>query len=157
MALKTPPEKAPASPKPDRAPAASAPDVIVANTTVLELALYNLYTWQGDTYERGKPYRFKNSDALILLGEQDLGRPIWRIFRPATKKEARNAQQQEVVDATLVKATRPTVEMAFGRKPSDKIERIDVGDDSEIADILNATDEGEPEPPTESDGGDVTV
>jgi len=128
--------------KPEEAPAVANPH---ANTTVLELALYKIYTWQGVTYERGKPYRFKNSDAMILLGEHDHGRPVWRIYTPPTKK---SAPRNEIVDATRVQAQLPVDE--FGTvlvAPDTTKKRIDVGTDDEISDILSRPD----------DGGDVTV
>jgi hypothetical protein len=107
-------------------------------TTVLELALYKNYTWGNVTYEKGKPYRFRNSDAMVLLAEHDTGRPIWRIYQ---KPKPRQAPRNEIVDATSVTATLP-VEEPMGLKTE---KRIDVGTDDEIADILNR------------DGGDITV
>lgn len=129
------------SPEKTEAPAVSP----TANTTVLELALYKLYTWQGQTYEKGKPYRFKNNDAMILLGEHDTGRPVWRIYKPPTE---RKAPRNEIVDATRVQAQLPTDEFGAVLATPDRVnKRIDVGTDDEIADILNRPD----------DGGDVTV
>lgn len=60
MALKTERAEAPAKPAND-------------GTTILELALYKIYTWGANTYEAGKPYRFRNADAMQLMSEQDLG------------------------------------------------------------------------------------
>jgi hypothetical protein len=105
-------------------------------TTVLELALYKKYTWQGTTYDAGKPYRFRNQDAMILLAEHDTGRPVWKIWRPAPPKEA---PKNEVQDATSVQAQLPIEEPGVTLPPR----RIDVGDDSEIADILTVSNEGD--------------
>lgn len=103
---------------------------------MLELALYKIYTWGAMTYEAGKPYRFRNADAMILLAEQDLGRPIWKLWRKPVPKAA---PKNEPVDVTMVHAPIPVNELgevstAPVGAPADK--RIDVGDDSEIADIL---------------------
>ena len=118
-----------------------------ANTTVLELSLYTKYTWGNVTYEKGKPYRFKNSDAMVLLGERDLDRPIWKMYHPPA---ARQAPRNEIVDATMRSAPIPVDE--FGQdvqlSAPPKPKRLDIGDDSEIADILNQQDD---------DGGNVTV
>lgn len=118
---------------------------VAQQTTVLELALYKIYTWGGVTYEKGKPYRFKNSDAMVLLAEQDTGRPVWRLYRPEKPKQA---PKNEIVDATNIKAPTPLDE--FGTPLSVAAleqKRIDVGDDSEIADIIGKEDSS----------GDVTV
>ena len=115
----------------------------LSETTVLELALYQIYTWQFNTYEKGKPYRFRNSDAMILLSEQDLGRPIWRLYRPPLKKQTPKA---EIVDATQVVASLPVEEPMFGTLNKEQ-RRIEIGDDSEIADLL----------PKDDSSGDVTV
>lgn len=126
---------------------ASAKPPVAVNTTVLELAMYKLYTWGGYTYEKGKPYRFKNSDAMILLGEMDTGRPVWKIYRPPPVKQA---PKNEIVDATMIAAPTPVDE--FGQplmSSDDPAKRIDVGSDDEIADILNRPDIDE--------SGDVTV
>lgn len=119
---------------------------VPANTTVLELALYKIYTWGNITYEQGKPYRFKNSDAMILLSERDFDRPIWKIHKPQRPKQA---PRNDVVDATMISAPVPVDE--FGASvlgaPDKEKKRIDVGTDDEIADILTRPD----------DSGDVTV
>jgi len=112
------------------------PEPVKPNTTVLELAMYTQYTWQGETYEKGKPYRFKTEDAMQLLAETDTGRPIWKLYQAP---KPRVAPKNEVVDATGVKAG--TLDAAMGMPPASR--RIDVGDDSEIKDIL--------------EGGDITV
>jgi len=125
-------------------PAATPAQPPFTQTTVLELALYKLYTWQNNTYEQGKPYRFRNEDAMLLLGEQDLGRQVWKLYQPPKKREA---PKHEIVDATRVVATRPVEDVGFGtlNKASG---RIEVGTDDEIQDILERNEEG---------GGDVTV
>jgi len=106
-------------------------------TTVLELALYKIYTWQGHTYEQGKPYRFKNEDAMVLLSEQDIGRQVWKLYRPAPKA---HAPKTEIQDATSVHASRPP-EDTWGISTVNKEQkRVDIGDDSEIQDVLGAID-----------------
>ena len=118
---------------------------VAAQTTVLELALYKKYTWQGFTYEANKPYRFKNTDAMMLLNEQDLGRPVWRIYRPPV---ARRQTKAEIVDATDVQVAPPVDEFGVVKIDSPN-KRIDIGNDDEIADILNK--------PEQNAEGDVTV
>ena len=129
MALKT--EKTDVSPEATKA----AP---VQATTVLELAMYKMYTWGGVTYEAGKPYRFRSQDAMMLLSETDMDRPIWKIYQ---QPKAKQVPKNEVVDATSAHASLPVEEL--GGVPSEK--RLEVGSDDEIADILNPSD------------GDVTV
>lgn len=129
MALKTAAKK-PAS-----------PPVPESETTVLELALYKIYTWGDTTYEKGKPYRFRNADALRLLAEQDLGRPVWKIYQPPRKKEA---PKNEIVDATSVSVGPEQDEFGDQTAPIPLPEkRIDVGSDDEIEDILNRPDGNE--------------
>lgn len=132
MALKTkePPVEVPATP---------------VGTTILELALYKIYTWGNESYHQGHPYRFRNEDAMRLLAENDLGRPIWKIYRPPPP---RVTPKNEVIDATGVQATLPSDEPIFGNPVAEKKKRIDVGTDEEIQDILNRP---------ESDEGNITV
>lgn len=112
---------------------AEVPDEPVPTTTVLELALYKVYTWGLNTYEQGKPYRFKNSDAMVLLAEQDTGRPVWKLYRKPVPKQA---PKTEVVDATMVHAPVPVEEFVLKANGTVGPKRIEIGDDSEIADIL---------------------
>lgn len=137
MALKTPEKSAP-----EKAPA----DV----TVLLELALYTHYTWGGVTYEKGTAYKFTQEDAMLLMSEQDHGRPVWRQFTPA---RPRRAATMPIVDSTEVRAvrTRQSLEDAAlngGAGTAVKGKRIDVGTDDEIADVLNRPDDV---------SGDVTV
>ncbi len=117
---------------------------------LLELALYKNYTCGTGmdlmAYEAGKAYRFTQETAMALLSEQDHGRPIWRIYRPARVK---THQASPVVDATRVQATRTrqTVDQVLNPPDSGK-KRIEVGDDAEIADLL---------PKDDADSGDVIV
>jgi hypothetical protein len=127
---------------------ADAPPVAPPDTTVLELALYKIYTWGNITYEGGKPYRFKNSDAMVLLSERDTDRPVWKIHKPTRTKQA---PKNEIVDATSISAPVPVDEFGtptLGKPLTTPVKkRIDVGTDDEIADILSRPDES----------GDVTV
>lgn len=112
-------------------------DVVIAQpeqeeTVLLELALYTNYTWQGDMYEKGKAYRFKRSDAMQLLTETDFNRPVWKIYRaPVQKVTPKNI----VIDATSIEVRKVAEPIhGLGQK------RINVGDDSEIRDILTEGD-----------------
>jgi len=120
MALKTPDNK-PMTPPSDDA-------------MLLELALYTRYTRKKNTYIGGQVYRFKRADALQLLTEMDLGRPIWKQWRKPTPKK--QTATSTVVDATAISIER-IGEPISGLVPDDPAKRIDVGTDEEIADILN--------------------
>ncbi|PWT89298.1 MAG: hypothetical protein C5B54_09120 [Acidobacteria bacterium] len=120
----------------------SAP-VLPEETVLFELALYTHYTWRGETYRKGDVYKFKRADAMVLLAEQDAGRPIWQVHRP---KKVRAPKELVVQDATKV-VVAPPQEPSFGSTP-ERPKRIDVGDDTEIADILNRPD---------TETGNVTV
>ena len=116
---------------------------VQSDTTVLELALYTQYTWLGTTFVKGKPYRFKNADAMQLLSEQDYGRPVWSLYRPPTKAAA---AMNSVVDATNITVPEPDEEPLPGTLDTGR-KRIEVGTDDEIADILGKVE----------DEGNVTV
>jgi hypothetical protein len=105
-------------------------------TMVLELDLYKSYTYRGTTYTAGKAYRFRLATAVDLLGEKDCGRSIWKRYRPVVVKPV----VQVVTDSTNVEIV-DADEPIHGTDPEDgKQKRIDIGDDSEIADILNSPD-----------------
>jgi hypothetical protein len=108
-----------------------------SDTAVLELALYKKYTWGTTTYEAGKPYRFRHQDAMVLLSEQDTGRPIWRLYTPERPKVVPSNEPQ---DKTWVQALPPVENLSVTPPPA---KRIEIGDDSEIADILQTTSEGD--------------
>lgn len=121
---------------PDKAPEkAPEPAKLADDSVLLELALYTNYTYQGMTYTKGKAYRFKKSEAMKLISEMDLGRPLWRLFRPIKPKPV----EEVVVDATGITAISQP-EPNPGTPQS--LRRIDVGTDEEIADILNRPDDG---------------
>ena len=120
MAIKTQTTAAPAAPAP-------APQ----DTMVLELDLYSNYNRGGVAYVKGKQYRFSRENALTLLSEQDLGRPVWKIFRVKPVQKA----EEKVVDYTEA-VIAPVLEPIVGSEVPNKIE---IGDDSELADLnLNA-------------------
>jgi hypothetical protein len=112
-------------------------------TTVLELALYKIFTWQDRKFEAGKPYRFRNEDAIVLMGERDHDRPIWKLYRPPV---VRQSTQPVIVDATSIQPTPPMNEFGEPVTPKEQ-KRIEIGDDSEISDILEQA----------GSEGDVTV
>lgn len=122
MALKTP--DAPAK------PAAEAEDVML-----LELALYSRYTRKRNTYIGGQVYKFKKADALQLLSETDTGRPIWKMYKkPVAKKQTATTTVMDATNVSIERVGEPT----NGLVPvTDTKKRIDVGNDDEIADILN--------------------
>jgi|ERR1017187_196248 hypothetical protein len=113
---------------------------------LLELSLYNRYNRHGKHYEKGtgnQPivYRFTKDAAVILLGEVDNGRPVWRVHKVKTAVQLRNDDPKAIHDMT-----------SADLKPqpdNDAIVKIDqgtieIGNDEEIASILGKTDdEGE--------------
>ena len=106
-------------------------------TIILELALYVNYTYNGKLYVKGTGYRFKRGDAINLLSERDFGRPIWKIFRvekPVPKREV-------IVDSTEDEV-HTVAEPIPGTVEPTRQTRIEVGDDSELADLgLNGESE----------------
>lgn len=123
MALKVPPDKVQDQP---------------ADTILLELAMYNHYTWLGVTYEKGTAYKFKRDDALALMAEQDYGRPIWRQYRAPKPKVA---AKMPIVDSTEVQAVRARISLEdAAARGNNTGKRIEVGTDDEIAEILNKPD-----------------
>jgi hypothetical protein len=98
---------------------------------LLELALYNLYTRGGVTYEKGKAYRFDQNTAIMLMSEQDMGRPVWRqyVAPPQVRK-----RETEIVDQTRRVVEPPPAETAHAVEVSAP-KRLDIGDDSELADL----------------------
>ena len=145
MALKQNPAKAATAPG---APVEPPPE----DTMVLELALYKNYMMGRVVYEKGSVYRFRKEDALRLLGENDLGRPIWKIHRPVVKKMA---PENVVRVATAIKVAPPGEPIHGLPVEGGKKTRIEIGDDDEIADILGREDnDDEKQTP---DPGDVIV
>jgi hypothetical protein len=71
---------------------------------------------------------------MRLLAERDNNRPVWRIYRPAVVVKEK---KYEIVDAT--RHSVPVATEPIHGIP-DPTHRIDVGDDAEIADILNDED-----------------
>lgn len=118
MALKSAPEKT-----------ASTPD-----TLHLQLALYSNYTVGQTTYVKDVVYKFTREQAVQLLQEQDHGRPVWKIYRKPTPR----AKDLAPVDATKMVMATPQEPIHGVEVPP--VTRIDVGDDSEIQDIINAGD-----------------
>ena len=128
-----------------QAPATPATPKPVRPTMELELSLYtNLTVGTGShtiTYEKGKVYKFDREVALQLLQDADAGRPVWKQHR----KFVPRLQQTGPIDVTHVK-------MQADQEPIHGVDtsknRIDIGDDSEIEDIIG---------PAETDEGNVEV
>src|ERR1017187_10721695 len=64
---------------------------------LLELSLYNRYNRHGKHYEKGtgnQPivYRFTKDAAVILLGEVDNGRPVWRVHKVKTAVDRKSTR-----------------------------------------------------------------
>ena len=132
MALKTVKSKSASVAAPTAAP------VTEPDSVLLELALYTNYTWNKETFQKGKAYKFAKDVAMELLSEEDHGRRVWRIYQPKPKPQT--AQTDVVYDATTLKPPPPAEEPTGSPDPE---KRINVGDDAEITDILNRTDPGD--------------
>jgi hypothetical protein len=118
---------------PVEAPAAPAP----VQTIILTPALYERYLRADVLYEKDQPYRFTVEQAATLLAEQDTDRPLWKRWSDPAKVR----QQEFVESAPVVKdMTASTVKELPDAEDGSTAKVINVGDDSEIADILNATD-----------------
>jgi len=109
------------------------PDVMI-----LELALYSIYNWQEQTFEKGKGYRFSRPIGEKLLGVMDCGRAVWRIYQPPQPKTV--VAKPVVEDATqIVDVIQPKIEQGF--VSADK--GIELGDEAEIADVLGKINDPE--------------
>lgn len=117
------------------APTTTTPTAPAEDTVLLESALYKNYNWRGTLYEKGKAYKFTRQTAITLLGEQDNGRNIWKLYR-APKPKA--APKNLVVDVTSVNMDQD-LDPIHGVVAT----RINIGDESEISDVVG--------------GGDVTL
>jgi hypothetical protein len=104
------------------------------DTILLELTMYNNFTIGETTYEKGKPYRFTQKVALRLLAEQDMGRPVWKQF--VAPVEARAPKAVVVEDRTKIEIPQE-IEPDPAASNSGSTKRIEIGDESELADILN--------------------
>jgi hypothetical protein len=107
-------------------------------TVLLELALYKRYMRLGVFYESGVIYKVTKEQAVILLGEQDNGKALWKVYRPARETPSAEVQKaRNVVDATTVKVV-ATPQDADPSQPRQT--RIEIGNDEEIASILEKED-----------------
>jgi len=114
------------------APPAPAP----SDTLTLVLVLYKNYTRDGQAYKQGVQYKFMREDAMVLLDEQDAGRPVWRIYRVPVVRKTESTH----VDATN-RQVRPVIEGDPVVAAASAAKRIEVGSEDEIADILNQPDD----------------
>jgi hypothetical protein len=117
--------------------AQTAPTPAAPATVDLELVLYARYYRGSALYEREQAYRFTAEQAEILLAEveDNTGRPVWKRYKPKPVVQQPNSGIKNVVNAQNfdVKHLADTEQQFTGQ-------RINVGDDSEIADILGAED-----------------
>jgi hypothetical protein len=103
---------------------------------LLELAMYQNYNYRGTMFTKGTPYLFSKDEAIVLLSETDLGRPVWKRYKPLIVEQRRASA---VVDATEFTADRDVVDDPI-RRIEVTTNKIEIGNDEEIADILNADD-----------------
>lgn len=108
-------------------------------TVVLDLAVYERYNRLGELYEKGVGYVFSQEQANVLLAEQeaDSGSPVWKIYVSKKAAEVERAPREpEPVDKT-----RAVVEVLESEEMPGKTRRIDIGDDSEIEELLGNADD----------------
>jgi len=111
-------------------------------TVMLELAFYKNYRRNNVPYTKGTVYKFSPEQALILLREQDAGRRIWkrvttlRVAPPKPIVAAERVNNRVVVDATAEPVTVNKDEFGEPEK-TEELPAIELGNDEEIADILN--------------------
>lgn len=121
--------------KKDAAPAAPATPAPAEKVT-LELRAYNRYVRNDVLYEKGEGYTFTKETADILLEETDevAGMPIWGRWKPAAKRMVveREVQPTDMTGAKVVAL--PTDDEAKS------VKSVQIGDDSEIADLLPKDD-----------------
>jgi hypothetical protein len=118
--------------------AATATAATAVEHVFLTPALYDRYVRKGHLFEKGTPYRVTREQADVLLAEveDESDRPLWRVYKPAATPQAliiaEAARGPAAVDMTgaLVEDL-PEVDAN-----ADSKRRLEVGDDSEIAEIL---------------------
>ncbi len=118
-----------------KAATAAAP---AAPTTVdLELVLYARYYRGGALYEREQAYRFTTEQADILLAEVEdgTGRPVWKRYKAKPPVQRPDSGVKNIVNAQSF-----DVKHLSDRDNAFVGQRINVGDDSEIADLLPQDD-----------------
>lgn len=118
-----------------------------ADGVILTLAMHKNYSMQGHLYKGGEGYLFARADAMRLLKEQDMGRPVWKQWvRPAPPP----SEAPVVRDAMQVSVPIPIEE--GGQLPQVAPGKaINVGDNSELSDIPGLTN------PDADDPGNVTI
>lgn len=108
--------------------------VNVADTVLLTLTMYKVYNRHKAEFLGGKAYRFTKAQAAILLEEHDTGRPIWKLYKAPTAPKPRHVIEQEaIVDHTAVEVLETLEEEVPSYNSANNL-----GDDSEIKDILDA-------------------
>lgn len=118
--------------------------VVEVPGVILVLDLYNIYHRSGTRFEKfdsegnQKRYKFTPGQAIVLLDETDGGRAIWKRYRP--EQTERIAKAKLAAKNAVYDQTHRTIKEAEPDPFSLPAERkaIEVGNDDEIADILNA-------------------
>jgi len=110
---------------------------------LLELRLYKRYNRHGILYEKkdasGNPlvYKFSKKQAIVLLGETDDGRSIWRVWRPKSKEAPKPIPKPVDMSAPIIKdATNVEIHATSSDDPVSTGQRIDIGNDEEIESII---------------------
>jgi hypothetical protein len=106
--------------------------------------MYTNYTWRGQTFHKGKAYRFTRADAMECLSERDCDRPIWKMFKKPVPKVVQETTEVDATHINDVVEAQPD-----GVRIDPKRQRIEIGTDEEL--------QAEGILPPADDGGNVTV
>jgi hypothetical protein len=114
--------------------AAAAPEPV--RKVALCLAIYQRYHRAGQLFEAGIPYNFTEEQAETLLEEVEDGseNPIWKRYK--RKSEVQRVQVEANGDLIPVDMTASVVKELGAVDENAPSKRIEIGDDSELAEIL---------------------
>ncbi len=109
-------------------------EIAKPSTVVLELVKLSRYVRQDILYEKGIPYRFTTEQAAVLFEEMDevTGVPLWKHYKSPAQKMV---VQREMVPADMTGKAVDAPDMSGGEG-----KRLEIGDDSEIAELLQGGD-----------------
>lgn len=111
-------------------------DAPVVRKVALCLAVYSRYHRGGVLYEKDIPYNFTEAQADILLEEVEDGSetPIWKRYK--RKSEVTRVQVEANGDLIPVDMTDSKVVELGAVDENAASKRIDIGDDSELLELL---------------------
>lgn len=106
----------------------------------LELTACERFVLFGELYEKGRAYAFTEADASNMLRvRMEDGTPVFARYVAPEDKDVR------IIRQAPKPVSRPVVQKVVASAEAPKVTRIDVGDDSELSDVLTDKDEDEVE------------